>query len=181
MPGQVKGHDNGEMWSPELTEDEYERSVESLRGAGLVEVTYYPLSCGDDDADIEERDCGVWHQPTMGVGLLAEDGTQYSAVWGHSFDHYGLEVFRGPMSDHLNMIGQPGGTPAVVVTPTTLVGQGSSGFRWWVPTSTGPRATTESDCRLPSSCVHLLPRRGLSRVVRRSGRQMGVSGSAPMT
>ncbi|AZM93803.1 hypothetical protein [Streptomyces sp. W1SF4] len=116
MTGQVKGHENGEMRSPELTEDEYERSVESLRGARLAEVTYYPLSCGDGDVAIEEWDFGVWHRPTMGVGLLAEDGTQYSAVWGHSFDHYGLELFRGPMSDHLTMIGQPGGTPAVVVT-----------------------------------------------------------------
>ncbi|MFF3617177.1 hypothetical protein [Streptomyces sp. NPDC002580] len=108
--------DNGVMRSQELTGDEYERSVESLRGARLVEVTYYPLSCGDDDTEVAEWDFGVWHQPTMGIGLLAEDGTHYSAVWGHSFDHYGLEVFRGPMSSHLTVIGQPGGTPAVVVT-----------------------------------------------------------------
>ncbi|MGW5640565.1 hypothetical protein, partial [Streptomyces sp. NPDC003832] len=109
MPGQVKGYDNDEMRSPELTEGEYERSVGSLRGTRPIEVTYYPLSCGDGDADIEEWDFGVWNQPTMSVGLLAEDGTRYSAVWGQRFDHYGLEVFRGPMSDHLNMIGQPRG------------------------------------------------------------------------
>ncbi|MFB7246328.1 hypothetical protein CW362_07640 [Streptomyces populi] len=52
----------------------------------------------------------------MGVGLVAENGTRYSAVWGHSFDHYGLEIFREPMSSRLTMIGQPGGTPAVEVT-----------------------------------------------------------------
>ncbi|MFE3270823.1 hypothetical protein [Streptomyces sp. NPDC059215] len=108
--------DNDQMRPPELTEGEYERSIESLRGTRLVEVTYYPLSCGDDGDEIEEWDFGVWHQPTMGVGLLAEDGTQYSAVWGHSFDYYGLEVFREPMSSHLNMIGQTGGTQTVVVT-----------------------------------------------------------------
>lgn len=106
MPGRVKGHDNGEMRSRQLTEDEYERSVESLRGARLVEVTYYPLSCGDDGTKVEEWDFGVWHEPTMGVGLLAENGTRYSAVWGHSFDYYGLEIYREPMSS----------APAVVVT-----------------------------------------------------------------
>ncbi|MET8788024.1 hypothetical protein [Streptomyces sp. NPDC004589] len=104
------------MRSPKLTEDDYERTVESLRGTRLIEVTYYPLSCGDDDTEVEEWDFGAWHQPTMGVGMLAENGTQYSAVWGHSFDHHGLEVFREPMASLLTMIGQPGGTPAVVVT-----------------------------------------------------------------
>ncbi|WP_393099141.1 hypothetical protein [Streptomyces sp. LN325] len=104
------------MWSPELTEDEYERTVESLRGTRLVEVTYYPLSCGDEGTEAEEWDFGVWHQPTMGVGLVAENGTRYSAVWGSSFEHHDLEIFREPMSSRLTMIGQPGGTPAVVVT-----------------------------------------------------------------
>ncbi|MET9879170.1 hypothetical protein ABZZ36_31770 [Actinacidiphila glaucinigra] len=161
MPGQVKVHDNGEMRSPELTEDEYERSVESLRGARLVEVTYYPLSCGDDDADIEEWDFGVWHQPTMGVGLLAEDGTQYSAVWGHSFDHYGLEVFRGPMSDHLNMIGQPGGTAAVVVTDhprwSGLIGVPLVGADiLWSEGDSGVRLPVAVELRAPAATAWLV-------------------------
>ncbi|MDX5568304.1 hypothetical protein PYK79_40285 [Streptomyces sp. ID05-04B] len=112
----MKVHDNGAMRSPELTVDEYERTVESLRGTRLVGVTYYPLSCGDDGTEVEEWDFGVWHQPTMGVGLIAENGTRYSAVWGNSFDYYGLEIFQEPMSSQLTMIGQPGGTPAVAVT-----------------------------------------------------------------
>ncbi|MFI6938518.1 hypothetical protein ACIBI4_04540 [Streptomyces sp. NPDC050418] len=109
-------YDNGGMSSLELTETEYERTVESLRGTRLAGVTYYPLSCGDDGTEVEEWDFGVWHLPTMGVGLLAEDGTHYAAVWGSSFDYYGLELFRAPMSSHLTMIGEPGGSPAVVVT-----------------------------------------------------------------
>lgn len=104
------------MSSPELTEDEYERTVESLRGTCLVGVTYYPLSCGDDGTEVEDWDFGGWHLPTMGVGLLADNGTHYAAVWGQSFDYHGLELFREPMSSHLAMIGQPGGSPEVVVT-----------------------------------------------------------------
>ncbi|MGC5562046.1 hypothetical protein ACPYPG_04275 [Streptomyces sp. FR-108] len=52
----------------------------------------------------------------MGVGLLAENGVHYSAVWGSSFGHHGLEIYRAPMPGQLTMIGQPGGTPAVTVT-----------------------------------------------------------------
>ncbi|MGW2788241.1 hypothetical protein ACWC3X_45120, partial [Streptomyces populi] len=154
-------HDNSQMRSPELTEDEYERSVESLRGARLVEVTYCPLSCGDDDADIEEWDFGVWHQPTMGVGLLAEDGTQYSVVWGRSFDHYGLEVFRGPMFDHLNGIGQPGGTPAVVVTDhprwSRLIGVPLVGADiLWSEGDSGVRLPVAVELRAPASTAWLV-------------------------
>ncbi|MCX5202676.1 hypothetical protein OG897_14600 [Streptomyces sp. NBC_00237] len=103
------------MRSLKLTEDEYERTVESLRGTRLVGVTYYPLSCGDEATDVEEWDFDVWHQATMGVGLLAENGVHYSAVWGSSFDHHGLEIFREPMSSHLTMIGPPDGVTAVAV------------------------------------------------------------------
>lgn len=74
-------------------------------------MSYYPLSCGDDGTEAEEWDFGTWHQLTMGVELLAEDGTRYSAVWGSNFDYYGLEIFREPMSSQLTGIGQPGGSP----------------------------------------------------------------------
>jgi hypothetical protein len=56
-------------------------------------VVYYLLTGGDDGLEVEEWDFGPWHQPTMGVELLTDDGTRSSAVWGDSFDHYGLEVF----------------------------------------------------------------------------------------
>ncbi|MGI5340680.1 hypothetical protein ACQEVS_26440 [Streptomyces sp. CA-181903] len=71
---------------------------------------------GDDGTEIEEWDFGAWHQPTMGIGLLAENGTQYSAVWGRGFGDYGLEIFREPMVGLLVVIGQPGGPAAVAVT-----------------------------------------------------------------
>lgn len=77
--------------------------------------------------DIEEWDFGTWHQPTMGVELFTDDGASFSAVWGSSFDHYGLEVFPEPMTAHLRMIGEPGGSAAVDVTDhprwSSLVGR----------------------------------------------------------
>lgn len=161
MPGRVKGRDNGEMPSPKLSKDEYERSAESLRGTRLVEVTYYPLSCGDDGKDVEEWDFGSWHQPTMGVGLLAENGTRYSAVWGHSFDYYGLEVFREPISSRLTMIGQPGGTPAVVVTDhpswSGLIGVPLVGADiLWSESDSGLRLPLAVELRAPTATAWLV-------------------------
>ncbi len=104
------------MPPPKLTEDEYRRTVDSLVGTCLVEVTYFPLRCGDEGTEVEDWDFGAWHLPTMGVELLAENGTRYSAVWDQSFDYYGLEIFREPMSGKLTMVGRPGGSPEVTVT-----------------------------------------------------------------
>ena len=112
----AKADNTGGMPTPKLTEDAYRSTAESLVGVRLTEVTYYPLNRGDDGTEVEEWDFGVWHQPTMGVGLLAEDGTQYSAVWGWSFDDHGLELYREPMSSQLRGIGQPGGAAELVVT-----------------------------------------------------------------
>ncbi|MFI6481497.1 hypothetical protein ACIBH1_26440 [Nonomuraea sp. NPDC050663] len=70
---------------------------------------------GESGLDVDEWDCGTWHEPTMGVELHTDDGC-YSAVWGSSFDHYGLEVYREPMTAHLRMIGEQGGSAAVDVT-----------------------------------------------------------------
>ena len=92
------------------------RAIKGLRGTRIAGVTYYPLTCGEDGTEVEEWDFGEWHQPTMGVELLTEDGTRYSAVWGHTFDYHGLEVFKEPMSSQLALIGQPGGSAQVDVT-----------------------------------------------------------------
>ena len=110
------GPDNGDMPSTRDTEDEFTRLIEGLRGTRVVGITYYPLTCGEDGTEIEEWDFGEWHQPTMGVELLAEDGTRYSAVWGHTFGYHGLEIFKAPMSSQLALIGQPGGSADVDVT-----------------------------------------------------------------
>jgi hypothetical protein len=52
----------------------------------------------------------------MGVELITDRGDRFSAVWGSSFDHYGLEVFPGPMTRHLVNIGKPGSSQLVDVT-----------------------------------------------------------------
>jgi hypothetical protein len=87
-----------------------------LRGACVTAVVYYPLTGGDDGTVVEEWDFGPWHQPTMGVELITDDGSHFSAVWGSSFDHYGLEVFPEPMTHFLTRIGEPAGSAAVTVT-----------------------------------------------------------------
>lgn len=102
--------------SSSLTAVEYERTAAMLRGRRIHRVVYYPLMGGEDGRDVEEWDFGTWHQPTMGVELFTDDGACFSAVWGSSFDHYGLEVFPEPMTAHLRMIGEPGGSAAVAVT-----------------------------------------------------------------
>ncbi|MEV4217254.1 hypothetical protein [Nonomuraea sp. NPDC049725] len=104
------------MSSSLLTQAEYERTAAMLRGRRIQRVVYYPLMGGDDGCDVEEWDFGTWHQPTMGVELFTDCGACFSAVWGSSFDHFGLEVFPEPMTAHLRMIGQPGGSAAVDVT-----------------------------------------------------------------
>ncbi|MFF4779285.1 hypothetical protein ACFY05_41360 [Microtetraspora fusca] len=113
------------MSSP-LTTLEYERTVALLRGRRIERVIYYPLMGGEDGCEVEDWDFGPWHQPTMGVELLTGDGARFSAVWGSSFDHYGLELFPEPMTDHLLGIGEPGGSAQVDVTDhvrwSTLVG-----------------------------------------------------------
>ncbi|WP_433513941.1 hypothetical protein ACQP2T_62080 [Nonomuraea sp. CA-143628] len=99
-----------------LTAVEYERTAAMLRGRRIRRVVYYPLMGGEDGCDVEEWDFGTWHQPTMGVELSTDDGACFSAVWGSSFDHFGLEVFPEPMTAHLRMIGEPWGSTAVDVT-----------------------------------------------------------------
>lgn len=110
-----------------LTAVEYERTAAMLRGRRIHRVVYYPLMGGEDGCDVEEWDFGTWHQPTMGVELSTDDGACFSAVWGSSFDHFGLEVFPEPMTAHLRMIGEPGGSAAVDVTDhphwSSLVGR----------------------------------------------------------
>ncbi|MFF3667553.1 hypothetical protein [Microtetraspora malaysiensis] len=102
--------------SSSLTAVEYERTVALLRGRRIRRIIYYPLMGGDDGCEVENWDFGLWHQPTMGVELFTDDGARFSAVWGSSFEHYGLEVFPEPMTAHLAGIGEPGGPAQVEVT-----------------------------------------------------------------
>ncbi|MGI5486822.1 hypothetical protein [Microtetraspora malaysiensis] len=102
--------------SSSLTAVEYESTVALLRGRRIQRVIYYPLMGGEDGCEVEDWDFGPWHQPTMGVELLTDDGARFSAVWGSSFEHYGLELFLEPMTAHLVAIGEPGGSAQVEVT-----------------------------------------------------------------
>ncbi len=102
--------------SSALTAAEYESTVALLRGRCIQRVIYYPLMSGEDGCEVEDWDFGPWHQPTMGVELLTGDGARFSAVWGSSFEHYGLELFLQPITAHLVRIGEPGGSAEVDVT-----------------------------------------------------------------
>jgi hypothetical protein len=108
--------DHAPVSSSALTVDEYRRTLALLRGQRITAVTYYLSTYEHDEIVVEEWDFGPWHQPTMGVELRTGTGAQFAAVWGSSFEHFGLEVFPEPMTNHLVRIGEPGGPAAVSVT-----------------------------------------------------------------
>lgn len=102
--------------APPLTADSYERLVADLRGRTILVVGYFVLMVGEEGTDPDEWDYGAWHEPTMGIELAMDDGSTYTATWGHTFDYYGLELYRAPMNDFLSYIGQPGGSARVEAT-----------------------------------------------------------------
>jgi hypothetical protein len=106
--------------APLLTSDSYGRLVAGLRGRTIVAVDYFVLMVGDEGTDPDEWDYGAWHEPTMGVELTMDDGGTYSAVWGSTFDHYGLELYSAPMHHFLSRIAEPGGSARVAVTEHLL-------------------------------------------------------------
>lgn len=99
-----------------LTADIYERLVAELRGRAVVAVDYYVLLAGEEGTVPDEWDYSTWHEPTMGIELTMDDGSNYSAVWGNAFDCYGLELYPAPMHEFLLNIGQPGGAARVPAT-----------------------------------------------------------------
>ncbi|MEY9893970.1 hypothetical protein ABIA35_005068 [Catenulispora sp. MAP12-49] len=68
-------------------------------------------SGGEDGTEPEDWDYDGWHQPTMGVELLMAGGEQHSAVWDHTFEYYGIELHRSPLTDHV-LAPEDGGTNA---------------------------------------------------------------------
>jgi hypothetical protein len=93
---------------------EYEAVAGQLVGRRIGKATYYGLH--DYNERTEDWDYGDWHHPVMGVELTMMDAEVYSAVWGSSFTHYGLEIFPSPMSAHLRNVGEPDGPPRWDVT-----------------------------------------------------------------
>ncbi|WP_194894414.1 hypothetical protein [Catenulispora pinisilvae] len=108
---------------PALTADSYERLVAGLRGRVIIAVGYFVLMVGEEGTDPEEWDYSTWHEPTMGVELAMDDGSTYTATWGHTFDYYGLELYAAPMSDFLSNLGQPGGAARIEATGHPLWAQ----------------------------------------------------------
>lgn len=94
---------------PTLTPNSYERLVVGLRGRTVVAGDYLVLMSGDDVSELDEWDHGLWHEPTMGTELATGHGGSYSAVWGSTFDHYGVELHPAPMNDFLSLVGRPEG------------------------------------------------------------------------
>ena len=104
------------MAKSKLTRTKYAAAVALLRGKRIAGITYYVLMGGDDGREPEQWDFGTWHDATMGVELVTDGGERFSAVWGDSFDHYGLELFTGPMTDHVVALGEPRGVAAISVS-----------------------------------------------------------------
>ncbi|MFI0454489.1 hypothetical protein [Actinomadura sp. 6N118] len=100
---------------PKLTVESYEQLVTSLRGRTVLTVDYFVLMTGDEGTTPDGWDYGTWHEPTMGIELTMDPGTTYSATWNHTFGHYGLELYRAPMSDFVFNIGKPGGSARITV------------------------------------------------------------------
>lgn len=101
--------------APLLTSDSYDRLVASLRGRTIEAVDYFVLMVGDEGTAPDDWDYGAWHEPTMGVEMIMDDGGTYSAVWGSTFDYYGVELHSASMRDFLSHIGEPGGSARVAV------------------------------------------------------------------
>lgn len=139
--------------APLLTSDSYGRLVAGLRGRTIVAVDYFVLMVGDEGTDPDEWDYGAWHEPTMGVELTMDDGGTYSAVWGSTFDYYGVELYSAPMRDSLSRVGEPGGSARVAVAEHPS-GPGSSPPRSSRAAFSGAARSTalRLRCRKPSTC-----------------------------
>ncbi|MEV0272296.1 hypothetical protein AB0H43_26265 [Hamadaea sp. NPDC050747] len=72
-----------------------------LIGRRIREVVYYGLEIEDQ---VGAWDFGDWHMPVMGVELLLDDGSPYSAVWDCMFGYFGLELYASPMTDHVTVV-----------------------------------------------------------------------------
>jgi hypothetical protein len=79
---------------------ENERVAALLSGQRITTVRYFLLSF--DDGQPEEWDFGVWHQPTMGVELVTENGDTFSAIWNQYEEWgFGVDLFAEPVATHM--------------------------------------------------------------------------------
>jgi hypothetical protein len=86
---------------------ELHAAAQALVGRRITRVTYYGLS---SDAPVD-WDYDTWHCPVMGVELVLDDGTPYSAVWDNAFGNFSLQLSASPMSAHLALSAEAGDCP----------------------------------------------------------------------
>lgn len=90
--------------------------VADLRGERITEVVYYLLTTDDEDLNVEPWDHPGFDEPRMGVELITDSGRHYSVRTTAAFTEYGMEIFRKPMSEILQL--DLGGIKPVPVTAT---------------------------------------------------------------
>ena len=83
---------------------ELDAAAGALVGRRITGVAYYGLSAERSVA----WDYDTWHRPVMGVELVIDDGTRYSAVWDTPFGHFSLQLSASPMSAHLALAAEGG-------------------------------------------------------------------------
>lgn len=84
-----------------LDTGENERVAAVLSGQRIGIVRYFLLPV-DDGPELEEWNFGVWHQPTMGVELVTQTGSVFSAIWSqYETWGFGVDLYAEPMASHL--------------------------------------------------------------------------------
>jgi hypothetical protein len=87
--------------TPRQTTAENERVAALLSGQRLAIVRYFLLRIAGDQ-EPWEWDFGVWHQPTMGVEVVTDQGATFSALWSQYAEWgFGVDLFDAPMRIHL--------------------------------------------------------------------------------
>jgi hypothetical protein len=97
-----------------LIEARDRRTLSALVGRRVASVVSYRLRC--DPQDGVQWDFDQWHDPEMGVELVLDDGSVYSAIWGDAFGHFGLDLVPEPMRNLLISVGEPDGPRVWEVT-----------------------------------------------------------------
>jgi hypothetical protein len=83
---------------PHELREQFEGKVSDLVGRCVTSVDYWDIHhFGTDPA---RWDYGDWHHAVMGVQLNT-DRDPVTVIWTNTFYPYGVEVFHGPIEDHL--------------------------------------------------------------------------------
>jgi hypothetical protein len=80
--------------------DDFDRTMTGLAGIRIEDIAYWDIHNFSDLP--REWDFGDWHHAVMGVELKTSAGP-VSVLWTNTFFPYGVEVFREPITDFLNV------------------------------------------------------------------------------